>query len=106
MLGLITGHPHAAMRKPDFNAAQPCKHFVQSAVFASRFSTTSEIEVFDRIVEYCGSQRGGSLGAAEIVLLDDNGDAHCFEFESFCYHHQTLTLGIYKQRFSTIVQVC
>jgi len=105
MVGLITGHPHPSMRKMDFDPEQPCKHFIQSSVFAAMFSKISESEVFDQIVEYCGRQRGGSLGAAEILLTDDNGNSHSFEFESFCYHHQTLTLGIYRGQAGSILQV-
>ncbi|QNP45672.1 DUF955 domain-containing protein [Sphingomonas sediminicola] len=105
MVGLITGHPHPSMRKADFDPDEPCKHFVQSPPFAAMFSKISESDVFDRIVEYCGRQRGGSLGAAEILLTDDNGNDHRFEFESFCYHYQTLTLGIYSGPASSIVQV-
>ncbi|MEG3087428.1 ImmA/IrrE family metallo-endopeptidase [Sphingomonas sp. PB4P5] len=105
MVGLITGHPHRSKRQADFDPQNPCKHFVQSALFAEHFSTTVETEVFGEIVRYCGSQRGGTLGAAEVILVDDNGDAHSFEFETFCYHHQTLTLGIYKAPYSAILQV-
>jgi hypothetical protein len=91
MVGLITGHPQPSMRKADFDPDEPCKHFVQSPPFAAIFSQISESDVFDQIVRYCGSQRGGSLGVSEILLTDDNGDGHRFEFESFCYHYQTLT---------------
>lgn len=102
MVGLITGHPHPAMRKPDFDPRAPCRHFVQSSVFAAMFSRTSEGAVFDEIVAYCGRQRGGTLGAADILLTDDNGDGHRFEFESFCYHHSTLSLGIYRGKAAAL----
>ncbi len=105
MIGLITGHPHPSMRKIDFDPQEPCKHFIQSPIFAAMFSKISETEVFDQIVGYCGRQRGGSLGAAEVLLTDDNGDGHRFEFESFCYHYQTLTLGICCGPTSSIFQV-
>jgi hypothetical protein len=95
MIGLITGHPHPAMRKSDFDPSAPCRHFIQSPGFAGMFSRTSETDVFEEIVGYCGRQRGGRLGTAEVLLTDDNGEAHRFMFESFCYHHCTLTLGIY-----------
>jgi hypothetical protein len=32
---------------------------------------------------YCGSQSGGPLGCAELILTDDNGDEHIFAFETF-----------------------
>lgn len=39
MVGLITGHPHPAMRKRDFDPTNPCKHVVQSAPFAGGLYT-------------------------------------------------------------------
>ncbi len=105
MVGLITGHPHPAKRKADFDPAAPCKHFIQSPAFATMFSALRETDVFDQVVDYCGSQRGGSLGEAEILLLDDNREGHVFAFESFCFHHHTLTLGIYQHPRSIAVAV-
>lgn len=105
MVGLITGHPHPAKRKDDFDPAAPCKHFIQSPAFAAAFSTLRETEVFDQVVDYCGSQRGGSLGEADILLLDDNGEAHIFAFESFHFYHQTLTLGIHQSARRTSIAV-
>ena len=96
MVGLITGHPHPAKRRNDFDPAAPCKHFVQSQPFSRQFANLQETLVFDQVVKYCGSQRGGSLGGGDILLTDDNGDAHVFEFETFCYHHHTLTIGLYR----------
>jgi len=105
MVGLITGHPHPIMRKPDFDPSDPCKHFVQSGPFSKWFSKTRETTVFDKIVSYCGRQRGGKLGGKEVILVDDNGGSHVFEFESFCYHYQTLTLGIYRREHQPMMQV-
>lgn len=92
----LTGHPHPAKRRPDFDPLAPCNHFVQSQPFFERFARLHEHDVFDQVVAYCGSQRGGPLGGADILLTDDNGDTHVFDFESFCYHHQTLTIGLCK----------
>jgi hypothetical protein len=105
MIGLITGHPHPAKRLADFDPAAPCKHFVQSVPFSQQFANVREGDVFDQIVEYCGPQRGGSLGGDDILLVDDNGDAHVFTFETFCYHHNTLTIGLYKQPHRVAVAV-
>ncbi|MDB5800603.1 MAG: hypothetical protein JWL63_1542 [Rhodocyclales bacterium] len=94
-VGMITGHPHANRRGPDFNPAKPCKHFVRSQAFANRFSKLSEIDLFTLVARYCGSQRGGPLGFDEIVLADDNGDRHRFSFETFFNRYDGLTLGVY-----------
>ena len=41
-------------------------------------------------------QRRDPLGSADILLTDENGDTHVFACGSFCYHHQSLTIGLYK----------
>jgi len=105
ILGLVTAHPVPRYRKLDFNADNPCRHFIQSPNFASQFSSVKETTVFDQIVTYCSGGKGGPLGSADIQLSDDNGDHHIFEFESFSFYHYTLTLGIYKCPKPTIVFV-
>lgn len=105
MVGLITGHPHPAHRNAAFDPAEPCKHFIQSPAFAKQFSGVKEMTVFDQIVEYCGAQKGGPLGQANVPLIDDNGDDHIFFFESFSFHHQTLTLGTYYGPRNRLVAV-
>ncbi len=61
------------------------------------FSKTSEVAIFEEIVSYCQPRKGGPLGTASIVLIDDNGEKHIFTFESFHFYYQTLTLGIYSK---------
>lgn len=97
ILGLITGHPHPTMRKPDFDEANPCRHFVQSPAFAQQFSGVNEKDVFYEVVSYCSRNKGGPLGSGEVILIDDNGDSHIFSFETFSFHHNILTLGIYLE---------
>jgi len=94
-VGLISGHPHTTRRKSDFNPMKPCRHFVRSPAFASRFSKLSEVEIFRLVTGYCGSQRGGPLGEKYVILMDDNGDAHKFYFETFFNSYDSLTLGTY-----------
>jgi len=96
VVGLITGHPHPDRRESDFDPNNPCKHFIQSPVFAAQFSNVPETTVFDQIAEYCSAKRGGPLGESEVLLLDDNGDEHIFVFASFHNHWQTLTIGVYS----------
>lgn len=95
MVGVISGHPHRSRRKSSHDPAKPCRRFIQSPSFASRFSKLSEREVFEAIVGYCGSQGGGSLGESELILTDDNGDEHRFYFETFFNRYDALTLGVY-----------
>lgn len=95
IIGLITRHPHASQKKPGDDVLPPCRHFIQSPSFAARFSRLTENEMFKAISKYCGAQRGGPLGNAELVLKDDNGDQHQFFFETFYNRYDALTMGIY-----------
>ena len=105
ILGMITGHPHPIRRKNDFDETNPCRHFIQSPAFAQRFSGVSEKNVFDEVVGYCSRNKGGPLGGGEVILTDDNGKAHLFSLETFSFHHNILTLGIYIEPFSKAVVV-
>ncbi len=68
---------------------------MQSSAFAEKFSRLSEVELFTRVVQYAGPQRGGMLGAEEVVLADDAGNEHLFRFETFYNGYDALTLGWY-----------
>ena len=103
MVGLITDHPHRLA--DDFNPFQPCKHFIQSPKFRSQFRHVGEVNLFAQVAGYCGRQRGGMLGTAEIQLMDDNGNNHAFEFQSFSNTFEVLTLGVHKARCRTGVAV-
>ena len=94
-VGLVTGHPHPSRWDTVFDPEAPCNHFIQSSVFAAQFSKVFETDVFDQVVTYCSRNKGGPLGAAEIVLTDDNGEDHIFSFETFSFVHNILTLGLY-----------
>jgi hypothetical protein len=95
IVALVTGHPHPARRKADFDAANPCRYCVESPPFRERFGGLKETDLFAAIAGYCGSQSGGSLGQSEIILPDRNGDPHLFGFETFFNRHEALTLGLW-----------
>lgn len=95
IVGLITGHPHIARWPQDFDSGNPCRHFIQSPAFAERFSMLSETDLFEGISNYCGSQAGGPLGESELILTDDSGDNHRFNFETFFNRYDALTIGVY-----------
>jgi hypothetical protein len=103
LVGMITCHPHPAHRPDDFDAARPCRHCIQSAGFAAHFGRVTEGRLFEAVSGYCGSRRGGPLGAAELILQDDNGDEHIFTFETFFIRYkapatgEALTLGLYAR---------
>jgi len=105
IVGLITGHPHVTRRGASYDPVKPCRHFIQSPAFAARFARMSEVALFEAVVGYCGSQSGGPLGAAELILIDDNGDQHRFIFETFFNRYDALTLGVYLRPEARVLAV-
>jgi hypothetical protein len=93
MVALVTGHPHPAKRKSDFDPLNPCRYCVQSPAFAQRFGGLGEVDLFRVVTGYAGAQRGGSLGAREVLLSDAASERHLFRFETFFNGHEALTLG-------------
>lgn len=105
IVGMITGHPHVSRRSKDFDQSDPCRHFIRSPAFAQFFGRWSEVELFTHVTAYCGAQRGGPLGEAELALTDDNGEGHRFYFETFFNQYDALTLGRYLRPELRVVAV-
>lgn len=105
MLALVTGHPHPAKRKPDFDPVNPCRYCVQSPAFRDRYAHVSETQLFQVTVRYSGAQRGGMLGHGEVVLRDRNGDGQIFHFETFFNGHEAITLGVWLRAHGAVVAV-
>lgn len=105
IVAMVTGHPHPARRKTDFDPANPCRYCVESPPFRQHFGTLQETALFAAIVGYCGAQRGGSLGRSEVLLADLNGDRHVFDFETFFNRHEALTLGHWLRSHNASVPV-
>lgn len=97
MVALVSGHPHRARRKSDFDPRNPCRYFIQSPEFRERFGLITDQQLFAVAAGYSGSQSGGSLGQEEVSLLDMNGDRHLFWFETFFNRYEALTLGIWSR---------
>jgi hypothetical protein len=95
IIGMITGHPHVSRRGAGHDPARPCRHFIRSSAFAARFSRVSEPELFGAVASYCGSQSGGPLGEAEVILTADDDALHVFRFETFFNRYDALTLGVW-----------
>jgi hypothetical protein len=102
MVAMVSGHPHRARRKPDFDPANPCRYFIESPEFRARFGTLTEQQLFAIAAGYCGSQSGGLLGQSNIILLDRNGERHLFGFETFFNRYEALTLGIWSRVHAAI----
>jgi hypothetical protein len=88
--GVIGAHPHRLGQ-----GESEIEHLIQSAAFAERFSKFDEASAMQLLRGYCGHQRGGPLGAAEVALRDNESNEHLFLAETFCNHYRTLTLAQY-----------
>ncbi|MDD9993292.1 MAG: ImmA/IrrE family metallo-endopeptidase [Rhodospirillales bacterium] len=105
LVGMISGHPHLTKRGKDFDPTSPCRHFIRSPAFQRHFGKISEAQLFRNVSGYCGAQGGGPLGEDELVLIDDNGDSHCFHFETFFNRYDALTLGKYQRPAHSVMPV-
>ena len=105
VIGMITCHPHVDRIPVEHDPNKPCKYVIQSASFQARFGKITEIELFNVLGHYCGSQKGGMLGEAEMILTDNNGDLHRFYFETFYNSYDALTLGVYLKPEPILVAV-
>lgn len=97
MVALVTGHPHLSRRKPDFDAANPCRYCIQSPLFRANFGRLADADLFGIVAGYSGPQRAGPLGAAEVHLVNDDGQRHLFNFETFFNGYEALTLGVWQK---------
>ncbi len=101
MIGGISDHP---LRPGNgFDAGNPFRYFVGSRRFIQEFSTTDEVDLFRRVQAYCANRGGGPLGSAEVVLIDDFGKHHLFNFETFFNQHEALTLGVHCRQLPVLV---
>ena len=98
MVALVTGHPHPSRRKPDFDTANPCRYCIQSPLFRANFGRLSDKDLFGIVSGYSGPQRGGTLGQAEVRLVNDEGQPHDLQVrETFYNGYEALTLGIWEK---------
>jgi hypothetical protein len=97
MVALVTGHPHLSRRKADFDSANPCRYCIQSPLFRANFGRLTDVDMFGIVSGYCGPQRAGPLGEAEVRLVNDEGQRHVFCFETFFNGYEALTLGVWQK---------
>jgi hypothetical protein len=105
LFGVIHDHPHPRFRSNHKDPANPCRHFIQSDAFARHFSNVTEHQAYGFITTYCGAQKGGPLGESRALISDENGEKYEFAFETFCFVHECLTLGIHLRKHATVVGV-
>ena len=94
MFALVSGHPHIIRRANDFNADDPCRYYIQSPSFRARFGVRTAREMFQVITGFCGAQRGGYIGRADVGIPDRDGAMHTFRCETFFNRYEALSLGV------------
>ena len=97
MIGMIGKHPRRD------RGSDPFRYIVESPAFRAKFQVPSTNELRAMVAGYCGMQRGGPLGDAELPLTDRNGEDHIFRFESFFNRYDCLTLGVYQRPHAMLV---
>lgn len=102
---IISSHPHLAKRPETVEPLGPCKYFIRSFAFATRFSGTSALELFAAAQGYCTAKSGGSLGEGTIMLVEDNGQRHEFRLETFFNRYEALTLAVHEKALGSVIQV-
>lgn len=98
-IAIVSDHPCYRLANP----SEPCKYFIRSRSFMEQFSNVTEVGIFGKIRSYCSFVKRGPLGAAEIVLRDDNGTDHVFAFETMHNSYDALTLGLYVKERPVII---
>jgi hypothetical protein len=96
MFALVSGHPHVIRRASDFDPENPCRYYIQSPAFRSMFGARTAKELFQVVSKYCGAQRGGYIGKAEVGLNHQDGSVHTFRCETFFNRFEALTLGVWQ----------
>jgi len=94
LIGGISDHP--LRPGAEFQTARPFRYFIVSRRFVQAFSKTKETDIFRKIQRYCENRRGGPLGSAEVILADDSGIRHLFQFDTFFNRYDALTLGVHR----------
>ncbi len=101
MMGMIGAHPRRL--SANFNANKPFRYVIESPAFVAGFESVKGEELHRAISSYCGGQRAGPLGSAEVVLTDKNGERHVFHFETFSNTYDCLTLAVYRRPYTRAV---
>jgi len=97
MVALVSAHPHRSRQRADFDPANPCRYCIQSPLFRANFERLTEVDLFGIVAGYSGPQRAGPLGEAEVHLVNDDGQRHLFNFETFFNGYEALTLGVWRR---------
>lgn len=91
--GLVTKHPKSLTGSVD----EDIRYFIRAPRFAAECSGVSAENLFGEVRRRCYGHRG-PIGSGEFSVMDDRGDAHQYQFETFYNGHDALTIA---QRMSS-----
>lgn len=103
VLGVVSQHPRYT--DGSFDPEQPCRYFIRSTSFAKAFSSVDELTIFRLMRSKCSWRKFGPIADDEVVLADDNGETHVFQFEAFHNRHETLGLFVHRRSTKKSVPV-
>lgn len=103
IFGIVSPHPKHLC--DDFDPSNPCRYFIESPAFRTRFGIVTETEAFESIQRYASEVRGGPLGEGYGDFVDCNGEPHRFYMETFFNGYEALTLGTHCGPIQTQVVV-
>jgi hypothetical protein len=102
-LGLVGPHPKGSAKRP--GETQECRYFIRSRRFIEQFANVTEQGAYDLLRANSLFRRGGPIANIEVVLIDDRGDKHLFQLESFYNGHEALTIFVHKGRMAVKMPV-
>ena len=100
--GMITDHPKEPT--PDFDRANPCRHFIASPSFDRQFSKVTDNQLYAVLEKYCRHGRW-NLGTVETVLVNDRNERYVFHMETIFNHYDALTLGVLVSKHETAMPI-
>jgi len=94
VLGVVSQHPHYT--DDTFDPQEPCRYFVRSSSFAEKFSGVDELLIFPLMRSKCSWKKAGPVASDEVVLGDNDGVNHIFDFEAFYNRYEMLSLFVHR----------
>jgi hypothetical protein len=90
--GVISIHPHHP-NVGQHNGAHPCRYFIRSAAFRSKFAGYSVADAYASITRLATRRKTGPVCCDEDIIKDVLEEDWIFRIESFSTGHALLTIG-------------
>ncbi len=90
--GVISVHPHHPT-VGQHNGAHPCRYFIRSAAFRSRFASYTVDDAYGSIMRLATRRKAGPVCCDEDLIKDVLEEDWVFKIECFSTGHALLTMG-------------